>query len=244
MTTTVQVYVEDPLQADWDDIAERLVQAINNSRDSTRKETPFYLVHGWDVQSTLKAMTEPIRRIPTGVGKVIDSSDPVMWRRESNRQREIAVRLVKNYQGRAKDRRSSDHNKGIRPAERRTLPPKERSGHTQEAIQQDEEGDSPVENRLEEGYKVWLFMNKVKPGLMKKLAHSWNGPFRMKRRGEDFSFKLELPDMSGYRFYSIVHVSHLKKFRDHGERSTRRLVTGITEADRFDFDEELLPGNS
>ncbi|KAE8984695.1 hypothetical protein PR001_g23095 [Phytophthora rubi] len=38
---TVRAYVEDPLQADWDDIAEKLVHAINNSRDSTRRETPF-----------------------------------------------------------------------------------------------------------------------------------------------------------------------------------------------------------
>ncbi|KAE8971783.1 hypothetical protein PR001_g26790 [Phytophthora rubi] len=46
MVQTVRVYVEDPLQADWDDIAEKLVHAINNSRDTTRRETPFYLVHG------------------------------------------------------------------------------------------------------------------------------------------------------------------------------------------------------
>ncbi|GMF61144.1 unnamed protein product [Phytophthora fragariaefolia] len=44
---TVNVYVEDPLQQDWDDIAEKKVHAINNSMDTTRKETPFYLVHGW-----------------------------------------------------------------------------------------------------------------------------------------------------------------------------------------------------
>ena len=46
MMQTVCVYEEDPLQVDWDDIAEILVHAINNSRDLTRNETPFYLVHG------------------------------------------------------------------------------------------------------------------------------------------------------------------------------------------------------
>ena len=46
MIQTVRVYVEDPLQADWDDIAEKLIHAINNSMDSTRKETLLYLVHG------------------------------------------------------------------------------------------------------------------------------------------------------------------------------------------------------
>ena len=36
----------------------------------------------------------------------------------------------------------------------------------------------------------------------------------------------------------------MKKVRDHGERPTRRLVTGIVETDRFDFDKELLPEDS
>ncbi|KAG3054431.1 hypothetical protein PI125_g25862 [Phytophthora idaei] len=44
--TSVRVYAEDPLQQDWDELVERLIFAINNSLDTTRKETPFYLVHG------------------------------------------------------------------------------------------------------------------------------------------------------------------------------------------------------
>ncbi|GMG17510.1 unnamed protein product [Phytophthora fragariaefolia] len=64
MLQTVRAYVEDPLQADWDDIAEKMVHAINNSRDTTRRETPFYLVHGWDAQSTLKSMTSTIKKDP------------------------------------------------------------------------------------------------------------------------------------------------------------------------------------
>ncbi|GMF53931.1 unnamed protein product [Phytophthora fragariaefolia] len=56
-----QCYVEDPLQQDWDDIAEKMAHAINNSMDTTRKETHFYLVHGWDAQSTLNAMTSSLR---------------------------------------------------------------------------------------------------------------------------------------------------------------------------------------
>ena len=80
--------------------------------------------------------------------------------------------------------------------------------------------------------------------LKKKLAHGWHGPLRIKRRVEDFSFKLELHDRNGYRFDPIVHVSRLKKVRDHGERPTRRLVTGLAEFNRFDFDAELLPDDS
>ena len=81
MIQTVSVYVEDPLQEDWDHIAEKMVRAINNSRDSTRKETLFYLAHDWDAQSTLKTMTESIRLPPVNQGKEINSANPVMWRR-------------------------------------------------------------------------------------------------------------------------------------------------------------------
>ncbi|OWZ02593.1 hypothetical protein PHMEG_00025816 [Phytophthora megakarya] len=33
--------------------------ALNTSFDGTRLDTPFYLIHGWDPQSTLKAMLGP-----------------------------------------------------------------------------------------------------------------------------------------------------------------------------------------
>ena len=56
-----------------------------------------------------------------------------------------------------------------------------------------------------------------------------------------FTSESDLPDRSGYRFYTVVHVSRMKKGRDHGERPTRRLATGIAETDRFNFDVDLLP---
>ncbi|POM66809.1 Hypothetical protein PHPALM_17268 [Phytophthora palmivora] len=58
----VRVYAEDPLQQDWDEIAEKLIFAINNSMDATTKGTLFYLVDGWDAQSTLRAMTSSLKR--------------------------------------------------------------------------------------------------------------------------------------------------------------------------------------
>ncbi|KAE8994301.1 hypothetical protein PR002_g19978 [Phytophthora rubi] len=63
---SVRVYTEDPLQQDWDEIVEKLIFAINNSQDSTRMDTPFYLVHGWDARSTLRAMSSSLKR---GVGR-------------------------------------------------------------------------------------------------------------------------------------------------------------------------------
>ena len=95
MIQTVRVYAEDPLQADRDDIAEKLVHSINNSRNSTRKETPFYLVHVWDAHLTLKVTTESIRLAKPRNNKVMDLTNPVQWRREANRQQEVALRLAK-----------------------------------------------------------------------------------------------------------------------------------------------------
>ncbi|OWY94043.1 reverse transcriptase, partial [Phytophthora megakarya] len=102
VTQTVNVYVEGPLQQDWDEIAERLVCEINNSHDMTRKETPFYLVHGWDAHTTLRAMTTS-----RGVGK---QTEALAWRREINRQHQIALEMAKEYQATEKARRTQIHN--------------------------------------------------------------------------------------------------------------------------------------
>jgi len=56
VTQTIRAYVADPDQRDWDDLAETLMFALNTSYDHTRKETPFYLVHGWDPKNTVTAM--------------------------------------------------------------------------------------------------------------------------------------------------------------------------------------------
>ncbi|GMF45115.1 unnamed protein product [Phytophthora fragariaefolia] len=97
---------------------------------------------------------------------------------------------------------------------------------------------------FEPGSRVWLFMERVKPGLTTKLAHRWYGPFRIKRKVEEFAYELELPDKAGYRFYPVVHVSRLKSVREDNRRPTAELVDGLGEDDRFDFDEELLPEDS
>ncbi|POM66574.1 Hypothetical protein PHPALM_17546 [Phytophthora palmivora] len=153
---SVRVYAEDPLQQDWDEIAEKLIFAINNSMDATRKETPFYLVHG-------AADDTPV-----------------------------------------------------------TAP-------------------RPL---FEPGNRVWLYMKRVKPGLTKTLAHRWHGPFRVKRKVEEFAYELELPDLSGYRFYPVVHVSRLKAVNELGSQVKSRLAPEVTEETRLDFGEELLPEDS
>ncbi|OWZ01709.1 LOW QUALITY PROTEIN: hypothetical protein PHMEG_00026851 [Phytophthora megakarya] len=64
---------------------------------------------------------------------------------------------------------------------------------------------------------------------------------RVKRKVEEFAYKLELPDRSGYRFYPVVHVSRLKTVDEFGDRPSARLIQDVNEATRLDFDEELLP---
>ena len=123
MIQTVRMYVGDPLQADWNDIAEKLVHPINKSRNSTRKEMPFYLAHGWDAHPTLKAMTESMRLAKPRHNRVVDSTIPHLWRRESNRQREVALRLAKEYQVREKDRRAREHNELLSQSKRRKESP-------------------------------------------------------------------------------------------------------------------------
>ncbi|KAH9110643.1 hypothetical protein LEN26_013682 [Aphanomyces euteiches] len=48
ITRMVKLYIQDPHQRDWGDLAERMVFALNTSVSATRKETPFFLMHGWE----------------------------------------------------------------------------------------------------------------------------------------------------------------------------------------------------
>ncbi|GMF66106.1 unnamed protein product [Phytophthora lilii] len=215
---SVRVYAEDPLQQDWDEIAEKLVVAINNSRDATRKETPFYLVHGWDARTTLRAMSTSLKR---GLGR---QTDALAWRREMNRQQEIALKMAKEYQVGEKARKAKKHNETLSRREQSAVP-RPTDVETSEAGA--EGGERAEDARLEpqrslfkESDRVWLYMERVKPGL------------------------LELPDRSGYKFYPVVHVSRLKAVNEFEDRPRTQLAPGVTEEARLDFDEELLPEDS
>ncbi|GMF55609.1 unnamed protein product [Phytophthora fragariaefolia] len=120
---------------------------------------------------------------------------------------------------------------------------RERSTDNEDADSEDEPAE-PQRSLDRAGDQVWLFMERVKPGLKKKLSHRWHGPFRVKEKVEELAYELELPDKSGYRFYPVVHVSRLKKVADLGQRPTAKLVDELSENDRFNFDEELLPEDS
>ncbi|GMF44245.1 unnamed protein product [Phytophthora fragariaefolia] len=199
---SVRVYIEDPIQQDWDEIVERLGFAINNSQDITRKETSFYLVHGWDAQSTLKAMASSLKR---GFGR---QSDALAWRREVNHQQEIALKMAKEYQAVEIARRASEHNDSLSRQETVSLPRPRVSENSEDNPEDAKDTSTSMDegpkSLFEPGDRVWLYMERVKPGLTKKLAHRWHVPFRVKGKVEEYAYDLELPDRSGYRFYPLL----------------------------------------
>lgn len=240
--TSVRVYTEDPLQQDWDEIAERLVFAINTSQDTMKKETPCYLVHGWDARSTLKAMSSSLQR---GLGR---QTDALAWRREVNRQQEIALVMTKEYQAHEKERRAKEHNDALSRLEKAAVPRPSGNEPSLDRPEASAGGDDfmegPTRSLFKDGSRVWLYMERVKPGLTKKLAHRWHGPFQIKRKVEEFAYELELPDRSGYRIYPVVNVSRFKAVNEFPSRPKTRLTQDVTEELRIDFDEELLPEDS
>ncbi|OWY90917.1 reverse transcriptase [Phytophthora megakarya] len=65
ITRAIKMYIADNDQRDWDEYAERLTYALNTAHDGTRDETPFFLVHGWDLRSTLHIETAYAVRLET-----------------------------------------------------------------------------------------------------------------------------------------------------------------------------------
>ncbi|GMF52089.1 unnamed protein product [Phytophthora fragariaefolia] len=155
---------------------------------------------------------------------------------------------AKEYQLAEKAQRAEAHNARLSRKEKRSLPEstqltRERSTDSEDTDSADEPSETQ-RSLFRTGDQVWLFTERVRPGLKKKLAHRWHGPFRVKKMVEEFAYELELPDKSGYRFYPVVHVSRLKKVADLDQRPTAKLVDELSENDRFDFDEHLLPEDS
>ena len=54
LTRALKMYITDTNQKDWDEYAERLTFDIIRAQDCVRGDNSFYLIHGWDPQSTLE----------------------------------------------------------------------------------------------------------------------------------------------------------------------------------------------
>ncbi|OWY93729.1 reverse transcriptase [Phytophthora megakarya] len=101
---SVKAYVQTVDQSDWDELAEKLMWALNTSFDFTRLDTPFYLVHGWDAQGTVEAMMGDVPRD-------VQLRDAQEWRTKVQRQVEYARAWARDLQEKAKKRRAEDHNR-------------------------------------------------------------------------------------------------------------------------------------
>ncbi|POM65285.1 Hypothetical protein PHPALM_19026 [Phytophthora palmivora] len=89
--------------------------------------------------------------------------------------------------------------------------------------------------------QVWLYLDRVKEGYARKLAHMWHGPFRVNEVIGDYVARLEVAG-TGYRIFLIIHLSNLKSVRTFPDRPKTMLTTD--EADRVDFNEAFLPEDS
>ncbi|OWY91509.1 hypothetical protein PHMEG_00039889 [Phytophthora megakarya] len=105
----------------------------------------------------------------------------------------------------------------------------------------DQHNENVRPHRIEEGTQVWLYLDRVKEGYARKLAHMWHGPFRVTELIGNHAARLETAG-SGYRIFPIVHLSKLKPVRTFPDRP--KVVLNIEDDDRVDFDEERLPDDS
>lgn len=79
---------------------------------------------------------------------------------------------------------------------------------------------------------MWLYIDRVKEGYARKLAHRWHGPSRVVEGVDTYSTRLEIVGAK-YRLFPVVHVSKLEPDRTLLDRT--RLSLTIQNQDRFDF---------
>ncbi|GMG14522.1 unnamed protein product [Phytophthora fragariaefolia] len=137
------------------------------------------------------------------------------WRRKVQRQYSYAIACAEDLQKKAKRQRSE-----IQIQKRKELSERLMSG-------------------FDKGDVEWLYIPKVQPGLSRKLAHMWHGPFRIEEMHGDIRVKLKVTD-SGYRVNPWVHASRLKPRALFPKRPTGEIEV----AEDDDFDAALLPEDS
>ena len=69
------------------------------------------------------------------------------------------------------------------------------------------------------GDRIWLYTPQVKQGLTSKLAHLWNGPYRIIRKISSVNVEIE----ESPRRKTIVHVNRCKPYVDRQPRPTENL---------------------
>ncbi|OWZ01954.1 LOW QUALITY PROTEIN: reverse transcriptase [Phytophthora megakarya] len=94
-------------------------------------------------------------------------------------------------------------------------------------------------HQIEAGSRVWLYLDRVRERYAWKLANVWHGPFCVAEKINEFTTKLEI---AGTGSSPVVHVSKLKLVKDFPDRP--RVELTVSESDRLDFDEILIPEDS
>ncbi|KAG6606491.1 reverse transcriptase [Phytophthora cinnamomi] len=137
--------------------------------------------------------------------------DPRRWRYQIQRYYRQAREQVNEKLREAISDRADHHNEGVHP------------------------------HQIEVGSRVWLYLDRVKEGYARKLAHLWHGPFRVAEKIGEYAARIELAGTE-YRLFPVVHVSKLKLVKTFPDRPQIRLT--VEDTDRLDFDEALLPEDS
>ncbi|OWZ05833.1 reverse transcriptase [Phytophthora megakarya] len=117
-----------------------------------------------------------------------------------------------------------------------TLPTGTRPGESTLTI-----SDRADQNNDIVGFRVWLYLDRVRAGYVKKLAHLWHGPFRVAEKIGEYAVKLEIAG-SAYNIFPVIHVAKIKPVIEFPDRPVIHLMT--QGQDRLDFDEALFPGDS
>lgn len=107
ITDAIKLYVEDVNQKDWDRYAERLTFALNMSYDWVRDETPYFITHGWDAQTTLDTT------LSVGFRLIGANSDARRWRYSILRQYQWALQDVAKRLHNAQQERADRHNESV-----------------------------------------------------------------------------------------------------------------------------------
>ncbi|DAZ97555.1 TPA: hypothetical protein N0F65_005527 [Lagenidium giganteum] len=91
---------------------------------------------------------------------------------------------------------------------------------------------STTRREYQVGELVWLYHELVKPGLVRKLAHLWHGPYAIEERVSEVVYRLKI-DQRDTRGFPTAHTSRLKPYVGRAQ------VEGT-----LAFDQALLPEDS
>jgi ribonuclease HI len=205
----LRCYIEDADQRDWDEYMHSLEFALNTSFSFVLKQTSFYLTHGWHPRTKLDAMVPPI----DGSRKEVEAHK---WRLSVCREHGYAMAHAADIQKKIMEDRAARHNERVRDSAAAT-----------------------TRMEYDRGDQVWVYFEAITPGLKKKLAHKWHGPFTILERVSPAIYKLDVV-RENRRIFPLLHIARLKLYVGEFDRPSMEL----REPPPIDLDEAILPEDS